>query len=91
MYERVVRHRRLLITCAVAPFVIAWMLFNVAVTVAVLIFGFFLWLTTRPLRAEMLTARARLTPRLRRRIELADDHVDEEFRRIVDGEASREH
>lgn len=84
------RRAALLAGLAAAPFALAVMLLNIAATVAVMVFCFFLWLTTRPLRTEMQAARAKITPRFRRRIALADDHVDKEFARIVAGEASQE-
>ncbi len=90
MNRRTRRRALLLLALVLAPIALGWMLLHVAATVAVMVFGFFLWLTTRPLRPEMRTTRDRLTPRFRRRLVLADDHVDEEFRRIVAGEASQE-
>ncbi len=90
MSQTIRRRIALLAGLAAAPFVLVVVLLNIAATVAVMVFCFFLWLTTRPLRTEMQAARAKITPRFRRRLALPDDHVDEEFARIVAGEASQE-
>ncbi len=77
-------------TAAVAPVIFGWMLLNVAASIAGIVFASFLWLTTQSVRSDIRRARARCTPRLRRRLMLADDHIDEEFRRIVEGQATSE-
>jgi hypothetical protein len=70
---------------AATPVALWWSLLHIAAAIGLMVFAAFLWLATLPLHQDMRDARAKCSPRRRRRLELADAHVDTEFQRIIAG------